>query len=120
MAQKRKVDNYDDYDCDTESLSSFESVEDFAHMPSWHEGTLNSSRAASPLMRLVKGEEKWETYRVLSLKIGVEPSKIVLSPLPVRLITTTNERRLVQGHETTPLRVKRDVKDAPSELDNGG
>ncbi|GFW60838.1 hypothetical protein TNCV_2672591 [Trichonephila clavipes] len=25
--------------------------------------------------------------------------------LPVRLINTTNEQRLVQGHETTPLRV---------------
>ncbi|GFU55666.1 hypothetical protein TNCV_1649761 [Trichonephila clavipes] len=26
--------------------------------------------------------------------------------LPERLINTANERRLVQGHETTPLRVK--------------
>ncbi|KFM57361.1 PiggyBac transposable element-derived protein 4, partial [Stegodyphus mimosarum] len=32
MAQKRKLDSYDDdYDCDTESLSSFESDEDFVH-----------------------------------------------------------------------------------------
>lgn len=32
MAQKRKLHNYDDdYDCDTESLSSFESDEDFVH-----------------------------------------------------------------------------------------
>ncbi|GFV34397.1 hypothetical protein TNCV_1776861 [Trichonephila clavipes] len=30
--------------------------------------------------------------------------------LPVRLINTTNERRLVQGHETTPLRVKEDIE----------
>ncbi|GFR06477.1 piggyBac transposable element-derived protein 4 [Trichonephila clavata] len=32
MAQKRKLHNYDDvYNCDTESLSSFESDEDFVH-----------------------------------------------------------------------------------------
>ncbi|GFQ90179.1 piggyBac transposable element-derived protein 4 [Trichonephila clavata] len=31
MAQKRKLHNYDVYDCDTESLSSFESDEDFVH-----------------------------------------------------------------------------------------
>ncbi|GFV24250.1 hypothetical protein TNCV_3445031 [Trichonephila clavipes] len=39
--------------------------------------------------------------------------------LPVRLIKTTNERILVQGHEN-PLRVKRDIEDVSSELDNGG
>ncbi|GFY34915.1 hypothetical protein TNCV_154881 [Trichonephila clavipes] len=39
--------------------------------------------------------------------------------LPVRLINTTNERRLVQGYETTPLRVKEDIEDVSSELDNG-
>ncbi|GFU54313.1 hypothetical protein TNCV_576891 [Trichonephila clavipes] len=38
--------------------------------------------------------------------------------LPVRLINTTNERRLVQGHET-PLRDKGDIEDVSSELDNG-
>ncbi|GFV10538.1 hypothetical protein TNCV_2584321 [Trichonephila clavipes] len=38
--------------------------------------------------------------------------------LPVRLINPTNERRLVQGHETTPLRVKWDIKDVSSESDN--
>ncbi|GFU71663.1 transposable element Tcb1 transposase [Trichonephila clavipes] len=30
--------------------------------------------------------------------------------LPIRLINITNERRLVHGHETTPLRVKRDMQ----------
>ncbi|GFY17520.1 hypothetical protein TNCV_3518751 [Trichonephila clavipes] len=35
--------------------------------------------------------------------------------LPIRLITTTSERRLVQGHEA-PLRM---IEDVPSELDNG-
>ncbi|GFV07720.1 hypothetical protein TNCV_4942221 [Trichonephila clavipes] len=38
--------------------------------------------------------------------------------LPVRLINTTNERRLVQGHETL-LKVKGDIEDVTSELDNG-
>ncbi|GFW96492.1 transposase [Trichonephila clavipes] len=38
--------------------------------------------------------------------------------LPVRLINTINERRLVRGHET-PLTVKWDIEDASSELDNG-
>ncbi|GFV21004.1 hypothetical protein TNCV_2280482 [Trichonephila clavipes] len=39
--------------------------------------------------------------------------------LPVRLINTTNERRLVEGHETTPLRVKGDIEDISSEVDDG-
>ncbi|GFW96148.1 hypothetical protein TNCV_958611 [Trichonephila clavipes] len=39
--------------------------------------------------------------------------------LPVRLIDTTNERRLVQGHGTPP-RVKDDIEDISSKLDNGG
>ncbi|GFW47417.1 hypothetical protein TNCV_4537071 [Trichonephila clavipes] len=45
-------------------------------------GVLNSRRATSLLVRSVEGEEKWETPdhpQGLSLKIGVEPSKIVLS-----------------------------------------
>ncbi|GFU59263.1 uncharacterized protein TNCV_4197871 [Trichonephila clavipes] len=29
-------------------------------VPSWHGGTLNSHRARSPLLRLVKGEKWWE------------------------------------------------------------
>ncbi|GFV57274.1 hypothetical protein TNCV_2822911 [Trichonephila clavipes] len=29
-------------------------------VPAWHGGTLNSRRAASPLVRLVEGEERWE------------------------------------------------------------
>ncbi|GFX10267.1 uncharacterized protein TNCV_1866641 [Trichonephila clavipes] len=29
-------------------------------VPSRHEGTLNSRRAASPLVRLVEGKERWE------------------------------------------------------------
>ncbi|GFX64490.1 hypothetical protein TNCV_4043801 [Trichonephila clavipes] len=39
--------------------------------------------------------------------------------LPVRLISTTSERRLVQAHETAPLRMKGDIEDVSSELDDG-
>ncbi|GFX57280.1 hypothetical protein TNCV_2965591 [Trichonephila clavipes] len=39
--------------------------------------------------------------------------------LPARLINTTNDRRLVQGHETTPLRAKGDIKHVSRELDEG-
>ncbi|GFS61372.1 uncharacterized protein TNCV_3105551 [Trichonephila clavipes] len=61
---------------------------------SWHGGALNSRRAASPLVRLVEGEERWKApdppLKVFSLKIGMDPSKIVLSPawcLKLRLTT---------------------------------
>ncbi|GFV25052.1 uncharacterized protein TNCV_885181 [Trichonephila clavipes] len=51
-------------------------------VPLRHGGTLNSRRAASPLVWLMEGEERWEALpsRVFSLKIGVEQSKTVLSP----------------------------------------
>ncbi|GFU05430.1 uncharacterized protein TNCV_3290811 [Trichonephila clavipes] len=39
-------------------------------VPSRHGGTLNSRRAASPLVRLVAGEEMWET---LTLPQGILP-----------------------------------------------
>ncbi|GFX04127.1 hypothetical protein TNCV_3972761 [Trichonephila clavipes] len=38
--------------------------------------------------------------------------------LPARMINTTNERRLVQEHETPP-RAKGDFEDVSSEVDNG-
>ncbi|GFW70326.1 uncharacterized protein TNCV_5131521 [Trichonephila clavipes] len=53
-------------------------------VPSQHEGTLNSRRAVSPLVWLVEGEERWKAPDhpwVSSLKIGVETSQIVLSPV---------------------------------------
>ncbi|GFT86516.1 hypothetical protein TNCV_725571 [Trichonephila clavipes] len=46
-----------------------------------HGDTLNSRRAASLLVRLVEGEERWEaltTPKVFSLKIEVESSQIAL------------------------------------------
>ncbi|GFV76976.1 hypothetical protein TNCV_690461 [Trichonephila clavipes] len=52
-------------------------------VPSRHGGTLNGRRVACPLVRLVAGEERWEApdrSKVLSLKIEVESTKIVLSP----------------------------------------
>ncbi|GFT25063.1 hypothetical protein TNCV_179751 [Trichonephila clavipes] len=53
-------------------------------VPLRHGDTLNSPRAASPLMRLVNGEERWEAPdppRVFSFKIGVGPSQITLLPV---------------------------------------
>ncbi|GFV42410.1 uncharacterized protein TNCV_4311401 [Trichonephila clavipes] len=49
-------------------------------VPSWHWGTLNSRRAASPLVRLVEGEENWESPHhpqgVLPQKWGeIEPNR---------------------------------------------
>ncbi|GFX02080.1 hypothetical protein TNCV_1749651 [Trichonephila clavipes] len=41
-------------------------------------GTQNSRRAASPLVRWVEEEERQETPRDFSLKIGAEPSQIEL------------------------------------------
>ncbi|GFW66658.1 hypothetical protein TNCV_1370911 [Trichonephila clavipes] len=65
-------------------------------VPSRHGGTLNSCRGSSPLVRLVEEEERLETSappsRMFSLKIGVEPSKIALSPAwcsKLRLTTET-------------------------------
>ncbi|GFX52356.1 uncharacterized protein TNCV_4323741 [Trichonephila clavipes] len=45
-------------------------------------------------------------------------SELQETKLPVQLINTTNEQRLVQGHETTPLRVKGDIEDVSNFLDN--
>ncbi|GFW53145.1 hypothetical protein TNCV_3293921 [Trichonephila clavipes] len=45
--------------------------------------TINRRRAASSLVRLVEGEQRWEslsTPSMFSLQIEVEPSKIVLVP----------------------------------------
>ncbi|GFV25412.1 uncharacterized protein TNCV_1146821 [Trichonephila clavipes] len=64
-------------------------------VPSRHGGTLNSRRAANPLVRLVAGEERW---RPLTLSLGVLPqnwggtklNRIVTSMV---LKTTANDRR---------------------------
>ncbi|GFY24338.1 uncharacterized protein TNCV_1013871 [Trichonephila clavipes] len=52
-------------------------------VPLRHGATLNSRRAASPLVCLLEGVERWEApdhSQMSSLKIGVETSQIVLSP----------------------------------------
>ncbi|GFU66669.1 hypothetical protein TNCV_3111531 [Trichonephila clavipes] len=52
-------------------------------MSSQYGGTLNSRRAASPLVRLGEGKRSGRpltTSRVFFLKIGMELSKIELSP----------------------------------------
>ncbi|GFV74343.1 uncharacterized protein TNCV_5127861 [Trichonephila clavipes] len=48
-------------------------------VPLWHEGTLNSRRAASPLMGLVEGVERWEaltTPRCPPSKLGWKRAKL--------------------------------------------
>ncbi|GFX63526.1 uncharacterized protein TNCV_105331 [Trichonephila clavipes] len=45
-------------------------------VPSRHGDTLNSRRATSPLVRVVKGEERWEAYLPL---ISDDHSQDVLS-----------------------------------------
>ncbi|GFS59131.1 hypothetical protein TNCV_70091 [Trichonephila clavipes] len=65
-----------------------------------HRGTLNSCRAVSPLVWLVEGEETWEALdhpRVFSLKIGMEPRKIVLLP------AWCSKFRLTSGVKIQPL-----------------
>ncbi|GFW48297.1 hypothetical protein TNCV_1108601 [Trichonephila clavipes] len=53
-------------------------------MPLRHEGTLNRSRAASPLVRLVAEEERWDAPDNLQDVLlqnwgGTEPKRIVTS-----------------------------------------
>ncbi|GFT47477.1 uncharacterized protein TNCV_3750101 [Trichonephila clavipes] len=64
-------------------------------IPSRFKGTLNSCRAASPLLRLVEGEEKWEAFDhlqgVLPLNWGgTEPNRTVTYMV---LKDTANDRR---------------------------
>ncbi|GFV72404.1 uncharacterized protein TNCV_638661 [Trichonephila clavipes] len=66
-------------------------------VPSRHGTTFNSRRAVSPLKRWRKGNRE--------------------TKLPVRLINTTNERRLVQEHKA-PMRVDREIENVSSELGN--
>ncbi|GFW91660.1 uncharacterized protein TNCV_4500791 [Trichonephila clavipes] len=63
--------------------------------PTRHGGTLNSRRAASPLVRLVEGEQRWEAFgppqSVLPLNWGgIEPNRTVTCMV---LKATDNDRR---------------------------
>ncbi|GFS52759.1 hypothetical protein TNCV_2995591 [Trichonephila clavipes] len=65
-------------------------------VPSRHEGTLNSRRDASPLVRLVEGEERWEAPdhpRVFSLKLEMERNKIVQSPFGLAIHQNDHQAR---------------------------
>ncbi|GFU24490.1 hypothetical protein TNCV_2264501 [Trichonephila clavipes] len=75
-------------------------------VPSRYGGTLNSRRAASPLVRLVEGEERWEAF---DPPTGCSSSKL-----------GWNRAKTSWRHGTTPLRVKEDIEDVSSELGNGG
>ncbi|GFW97711.1 uncharacterized protein TNCV_1424751 [Trichonephila clavipes] len=73
------------------------------------------------LMQYLNFERKYLAAAV-TVDISRLPRKKFLlqeTKLPVRLINTANEQRLVQGHEATALRVKGDIEDVHSELDNG-
>ncbi|GFX35930.1 uncharacterized protein TNCV_4214521 [Trichonephila clavipes] len=64
-------------------------------VPEWHWGTLNSRRAANPLVRLEEGEERWEvsehSQSVLPLNwVGMEPNSTVTCMV---LKATANDRR---------------------------
>ncbi|GFX16162.1 uncharacterized protein TNCV_4704181 [Trichonephila clavipes] len=71
-------------------------------VPARHGGTLNSRRAASPLVRLVEGEEKWKAsdYPQSILPInwgGIEPNRIVTCM--VLKVTANDWRHLVLCHD---------------------
>ncbi|GFV20930.1 hypothetical protein TNCV_4531991 [Trichonephila clavipes] len=71
--------------------------------PSRHGDTLKSRRAASPLVRLVGGNKRWEapdpSPREFSLKIGVEPSEIVMSPVWCSRLRSTTGIHLAPLHD---------------------
>ncbi|GFY28077.1 hypothetical protein TNCV_4394111 [Trichonephila clavipes] len=63
---------------------------------------LNSRRTASPLVRLVEEEERWEApdySRVFSLKIGVESNPNVLLPVWSSKLQLTTGVPLAPYHE---------------------
>ncbi|GFW97908.1 hypothetical protein TNCV_1426711 [Trichonephila clavipes] len=69
-----------------------------------------SSRSGAPL-------SSFNTSVVGNLRLDI--FELQETKLPVRLINTIIERRQVQEHGTTPLKMKRDIEDPSSELDNG-
>ncbi|GFX72433.1 cullin-4A [Trichonephila clavipes] len=64
-------------------------------VPSRHEGTLNRRRAASPLVRLITGDKRWETLTVPQGVLphnlgGIELNRTVTCM--ARKVTVSNER----------------------------
>ncbi|GFT02696.1 hypothetical protein TNCV_829621 [Trichonephila clavipes] len=88
-----------------------------------HGGTINSRRAANPLVWLVEGVERWEAPdqpQVSSLKIGVETCQIVLSPvIEIWSISVVSDRNDLEGQffvqtggmPNSPSQVIRDMPD---------
>ncbi|GFU53232.1 uncharacterized protein TNCV_2952731 [Trichonephila clavipes] len=71
-------------------------------VPSRHGGTLNSCRAASPLVRLVEGEERWEVFdhpqSVLPLNWGGTELNRTITCMVLK--ATANDRRhIVHCHD---------------------
>ncbi|GFW66060.1 uncharacterized protein TNCV_588861 [Trichonephila clavipes] len=71
-------------------------------VPARHGDTLNSRRAASPLVRLVEGEERWEAsdhpQGVLPLNWGgIEPNRTITCM--VLKATANNRRHLALCHD---------------------
>ncbi|GFT91043.1 hypothetical protein TNCV_2008741 [Trichonephila clavipes] len=67
-----------------------------------HGGNLNNRRAACPLVRLVEQEEEGKTCttpRSFPLKTGMEPSKIVLSPVRCSKLQLTTCIQLASCHD---------------------
>ncbi|GFT86004.1 cullin-4A [Trichonephila clavipes] len=64
-------------------------------VPAWQEGTLNSRRATSPLVRLVKGEERWEApdHRKGVLPQNWGETELNRSVTCTVLKSTANDRR---------------------------
>ncbi|GFV96678.1 hypothetical protein TNCV_3387711 [Trichonephila clavipes] len=91
---------------------------DFLHHenpPTWagvEPATLGAEGSDKPVTPPIWRESIWAfTYNLLYIHS-------LQTKLPERLINNTNEWRLVQRHYT-PLRVKGDIENVSSELDNG-
>ncbi|GFW09544.1 uncharacterized protein TNCV_3996511 [Trichonephila clavipes] len=63
-------------------------------VPLRHGGTLNSRRAASPLVWLVEGEERWEASDQMG---GSDPNRAV--PCKVLKATANDRRHLALCHD---------------------
>ncbi|GFV70641.1 hypothetical protein TNCV_3842221 [Trichonephila clavipes] len=102
MAQKRKLDNYDDdFDFDTESLSSFESDEDFVHSISSSEDDTSDEEKFSKESTIHRICHRGPTVLCL---ISVNPHRVRVSSLTLNLpcscsfaISTVPKSALIRG-----------------------
>ncbi|GFX94086.1 hypothetical protein TNCV_3414481 [Trichonephila clavipes] len=77
-------------------------------------------QSSSPAALVLPKSAKIKFVSVILKLLRLDIFELRETKLPVRWINTTNEWRLVQGHETTPLRVKGDIEYVSRELNNGG